>query len=311
VRALHDAPSTNVPAESEQPGPRVVALVPDRGRMARVRAAFGDQVRFCASSAELLAAGRLKDVELVIVLPHDQTGKHALTTTIAAIRASRRSAPVIVYGDRSIECVKQLMALAHAGARGVILFDVDDDAASLRRLLVRGTLAGAVDALTMALHPIVTPRHLPLFLACLEHVVEPPSAASVARRLNVSRRTLSAWARQAGARGVRSMTSKCRVLVAIEMIRSSDRSLEHVAHELGFSSSAHLHNTVTRYTGKRPRDAAADDLVTWCRRLFTPPPRRTAPAAERDPPPAEWSRTPNDTILTPANQAVVLGSTLT
>lgn len=263
--------------------------------MARVRAAFGDQVRFCASAAELLAASRSNDIDLVIVSPHDQHNKLPLTTTVAAIRASRRSAPVIVYGDRGIECVQQLMPLALAGARGVILFDVDDDAASLRRLLVRGTLTGAVNALAMALQQVVTPRHLPLFLACIEHVAEPRPATVVARQLKVSRRTLSTWARQAGARGVRSMTSKCRVLVAIEMIRGSDRSLEHIAHELRFSSSAHLHNTVTRYTGKRPRDAAAADLATWCRRLFIP----LSPPAEMGQPRAEWSSAPNDAILPP------------
>jgi AraC-like DNA-binding protein len=269
-----------------------------------VRAAFGDQVRFCASSTELLAASRSSDVELVLVPPFDQATKHVLTTTVAAIRASRRSAPVIVYGDRSIECVKQLVPLAHAGARGVILLDVDDDVASLRRLLVRGTLAGAVEALTVAVREMVSARHLPLLLACIEHVVEPPPATVVARQLEVSRRTLSAWARQAGARGVRSLTSKCRVLVAIEMIRGSDRPLEQIAHDLRFASSAHLHNTITRYTGRRPREAAADDLGTWCRRLFT----RSSPPAERLHPPAEWSLTPNDTILPPTNQAVLLRS---
>lgn len=200
------------------------------------------------------------------------------------------------------------MPLARAGARGVILYDVDDDPASLRRLLVRGTLAGAIHALILALQHVVSPRHLPLFLACIEHVVEPPLATVVARHLKVSRRTLSAWARQAGARGVRSMISKCRVLVAIEMIRGSDRSLEHIAHRLGFASSAHLHNTVSRYTGRRPRDAAAEDLGTWCRRLFNPSSRGTSPPAERPRPPTEWSRAPNDAILPPTNQAIVLRS---
>lgn len=301
-----------MPAKPQRPaGPRVVALLPDPRRVARIRAAFGNDVHVCESHAELLVAIRANDVEIVFVSPPGQPGDHSLTTTVAAIRASRRSAPVIVYGDRSIECVRQLMPLALAGARGVILFDVDDDVASLRRLPVRGTLAGATNALSMALQQVVMPRHLPLFLACIEHVVEPSSATAVARRLEVSRRTLSAWARQAGARGVRSMTSKCRVLVAIEMIRGSDRSLEHIAHELRFSSSAHLHNTVTRYTGKRPRDAAADDLGTWCRRLFTPLSRRIPPPAEKCRPPAEWSRTPNDAILPPTNQAAALRSPLT
>jgi AraC-like DNA-binding protein len=136
-----------------------------------------------------------------------------------------------------------------------------------------------------------------LFISCIERVAEPPSAVAVARQLKVSRRTLSAWARQAGARGVRSMTSKCRVLAALEMIRSSDRSIEQVAHELRFASSAHLHNTIRRYTGRRPREAARDDAGFWCRCFFTP-----SPPGENRMPRVEWPAVPNDAILPPTNQ---------
>jgi AraC-like DNA-binding protein len=231
--------------------------------------AFGDNVRFCESQTELLAASRAADVELVLVGLSGQRSDRSLTTTVAAIRASRRSPPVYVYGDRSIGSITQLMPLARAGAAGLILLDVDDDVVNLRRLIAPGMLVSASTAVTMALQQVVSPRHLPLFLFCIEHIADPPSASTFARQLRVSRRTLSAWARQAGARGIRSLTSKCRVLVALEMIRGSARSIEQVAHDLRFASSAHLHNTITRYTGRRPREALADDLVSWCQRLFT------------------------------------------
>jgi AraC-like DNA-binding protein len=217
------------------------------------------------------------------------------------VRASRQSPPVYVFGDRSIECARQLMALARAGARGLILLDVDDDVTNLRRLLSRGKLGDAIETVTMAMQQTVSARHLPLFICCIERVAEPPSAVAVARRLEVSRRTLSAWARQAGARGVRSMTSKCRVLAALEMIRSSGRSIEQVAHELRFASSAHLHNTIRRYTGRRPREAANDDAGFWCRRFFV-----LLPPGENRRPRAEWPDVPNDAILPPTNQEGVL-----
>jgi AraC-like DNA-binding protein len=289
--------SPNVPADTTRAdGPRVVALLTDQGRTARVRAAFGDQAIICESPGQLLVRSRAKGVELVIVGAINSAGA-SLTTTVAAIRASRQSPPVYVFGDRSIECARQLMALARAGARGLILLDVDDDAASLRRLLSRGKLADAIETTTIATQQVVSARHLPLFICCIQRVAEPPSAVAVARQLKVSRRTLSAWARQAGARGVRSMTSKCRVLAALEMIRASDRSIEQVAHELRFASSAHLHNTIRRYTGRRPRDAARDDALFWCRRFFRP-----SPTAESRQPRAEWSTVPNDAILPPTNQ---------
>ena len=289
--------SPNVPADlTRADGPRVVALLTDQGRASRVRAAFGDQALICESLGHLLVRSRATGVELVIVGAPWPPGA-SLTTTVAAIRASRQSPPVYVFGDRGIECARQLMPLARAGARGLILLDVDDDVTSLRRLLSRGKLGDAIETVTMAMQQTVSARHLPLFACCIERVAEPPSALAVARQLKVSRRTLSAWARQAGARGVRSMTSKCRVLAALEMIRASDRSIEQVAHELRFASSAHLHNTIRRYTGRRPRDAAKDDAGFWCRHFFTP-----SPPGENRQPRAEWPTVPNDAILPPTNQ---------
>jgi AraC-like DNA-binding protein len=205
----------------------------------------------------------------VVVPPRDRLGQ-SLTTTVAAIRASRQGAPVYVYADRTAESLHELMALTRAGARGVIVRDVDDDTASLRRLLERGTLACAIESVTLAAQEIVPTRQLPLVLLCIEHVGDSLDAETFARRLRVSRRTLSVWARKTGARGVRSLASTCRVLVAIELIRESGRSLEHVAHALHFASSAHLHNTIRRYTGCGPREAATRDVARWCRDLLVP-----------------------------------------
>jgi len=286
----------NVPAKlSHAQVPRVVALLTDQGRASRARAAFGEQVLLCESPDQLLARSRAPGIELVVI---GVPGWRApLTTTVAAIRASRQSPPVYLFGDGSIECMQLLMPLARAGARGLILRDVDDDVVNLRRLLARGKLADAIETVTMATRQIVSARHLPLFLCCIEHIAEPTTALTVARQLKVSRRTLSAWALAAGARGVRAMTSKCRVLAALEMLRASDRTIEQVAHELRFASSAHLHNTIRRYTGRRPRDAAAEDALFWCRRFFA-----ASPPRENGQPRAEWSRVPNDAILPPTNQ---------
>ena len=232
--------------------------------------AFGDQLEVCQNQPILVAASRGNGVMLVVVPPRDRLGQ-SLTTTVAAINASRQGAPIYVYADRSAESLRELMPLARAGARGVIVRDEDDDVSSLRGLVARGTFAHALETVTLAMRDVIAIRHLPLVLLCLEHGRDPLDASAFARRLRVSRRTLSAWAQKAGAKGVRSLASKCRVLIAIEMIRDSGRPIESVAHELGFSSSAHLHNTIRRYTGVGPREAAARDAAHWCRDLFNSP----------------------------------------
>lgn len=291
----------------------ILALVADRSRVDRLRAAFGNRLHEIDSQRRLIEVSRIAGVELVVVSPRDRSGC-SLTTTVAAIRASRQSAPVYVYADRTAESLRELMVLTRAGARGVIVRDVDDDASSLRRLLERGSLVHVVETVTLAVQHLVPARQLPLLLLCLEHISEPLSANVFARRLGVSRRTLSAWARKAGAKGVRSLTSKCRVLTAIELIRDSGRPVEYVAHLLHFASSAHLHNTIKRYTGLAPRDAAVHDVERWCQLLFdaanTSTPIRGKsgqvwPPGKTSAPPAEWLISPNDATLHPGQDVIL------
>ena len=293
------AAQTSSPATS-----RITALLSDATSVGRLRSAFGTECRFFDVQPDLVAASRLASVELVIVSPRDRMSS-PLTTSVATIHASRRSPPVYVYGDRSVECLRELMPLARAGACGVIVAGVDDDIIGLRRLLARDTLACALDVVRVAVHRVVSSRHLPLLLYCLEHITEPLTASGLARQLKVSRRTLTSWSVMTGEGGVRALTSRCRVLVAVEMLRAAGRSIEHVAHELRFSSSAHLHNTIRRYTGLRPRDAATVEATDWCRRFFTGQenaPRMPAsllPPVEMPLRPAEWFAGPNDHILPP------------
>jgi AraC-like DNA-binding protein len=268
---------------------RLISLVPEPERVARLRAAFGNDHHAAESQPELIRASRSPGVELVVVSPFDRQ-KRSQATAVMAVRASRASPPVLVYADRSVESVREIIALAHAGARGVILAGVDDDTARLRRLLEAGTLERAIETVRAATHETMHPRYAPLVARCLENISEPLSATAFARSLGVRRRTLTSWAESAGVRGIRSLTSRCRVLVAIEMLRSPHQSIEQVALALGFSSSAHLHNTIKRYTGHRPRETVNRGSADWFGVLFASACARSRPPGESRPPPAEWSR---------------------
>lgn len=191
------------------------------------------------------------------------------------------------------------MSLARAGARAIIIAGVDDDPPRLRRLLDWRTREQAVQTVTMAALEVVKPRYAPLIAHCLEHIDDPPSAHAFARSLAVSRRTLTSWASSAGVRGIRALTSRCRVLVAIEMLRDRRRSVEDVALELQFSSSAHLHNTMRRYTGLRPRGGLSRDTAAWCEALFPAACTHPPPPEESRPPPVEWRLMPNGTTFPP------------
>jgi AraC-like DNA-binding protein len=260
----------------------VLSLCNDAAETSRLQSAFGARLTTFASPELLLDASRGPGVELVI-LPWRDRGGGSLVATVAAIRASRRSAPVAIYADRSAECLHALVALSRAGATGAIVRDVDDEVIRLQRLIDRDCLTRAREVVTHAVERVAHHRHLPLFLLCLERIDDPPDAAEYARRLHVSRRTLSEWARRAGANGVRSLTARCRVLVAIELIRESGGTLEQVAHQLNFASAAHLHNTVRRYCQCPPGRAAEHDAAHWCQVLFRSAPTRASPIPRRLP----------------------------
>ena len=298
------------PATTCQHRSSVLALIDEPSRVARLRAAWGNALQACDTQVDLVVASRATGVELVVIPTRDRHGQ-SLVTTVAAIRASRQNAAVHVYADRTAGSMRELMALAIAGARGVIVRDVDDDPASLRQLLVRGSLARAIETMTLAVQQVVPLRQRPLVLLCIEHVNTPIAANAFALRLGVSRRTLSGWAARVGSRGVRPLMSKCRVLVALQLLRESERSIEQVAHSLRFASSAHLHNTIRRYTGASPRAAAAHGVEAWCHSLLVAPPTgvlrsagrvtKALPLAKMFAPRAEWSTAPNDATLQPRN----------
>ena len=274
-----------------------MALVPESERAARVRAAFGDDCRVLDSTTELIAVSRQDHVELVIM--SIDCHQRPQSAVVAAIRASRRSPPVYVYTDRSVDAVRKLMPLARAGARGVIISGVDDDPLALRRLLDSRTLEHAAATVTAAALDTLKPRYAPLIVHCVERIEDPPRAEAFARAMAVSRRTLTAWANSAGVRGVRALTSRCRVLVATEMLRDQRRSIEDVALELQFSSSAHLHNTMKRYTGLRPREGPSRDTAGWCAALFPAACVHRTPVEESRPPPGEWFIPPNGATFSP------------
>jgi hypothetical protein len=143
----------------------ILALSDEPSRVARLRAAWGNALQACDTQIDLVVASRTTGVALVVVPTRDRHGQ-SLATTVAAIRASRQNAAVYVYAERSADSMRELLALAIAGARGVIVRDVDDDPASLRQLLDRGSLTRAIETITLAVQQVVPLRQRPLVLLC-------------------------------------------------------------------------------------------------------------------------------------------------
>jgi AraC-like DNA-binding protein len=81
---------------------------------------------------------------------------------------------------------------------------------------------------------------------------EPVTAASTARSLVVSERTLH---RRLAAEGttLRSLLDETRCALALEMVDEDRYPVKEIASALGFSSARSLHRAYRRWTGTTPR----------------------------------------------------------
>jgi len=209
------------------------------------------------------------DPRVIVVEPWDVTGQPT-APFVHRIVHRRPDLRVVVYSNTSERAVHELVALIKAGAEQLVVRCADDDPVSLRRWVALDPLETAVHCLVQTAQGIVPARLLPLVQHCLEDVGASSPLEDVARKLGGCRRTLSKRAHSVGLRGVRAVRMRCRLLVAIELLRRHSFSAEQAALRVGFSSVAHLRRAMTHHTGKALREVMTRPSTTyWCARLFT------------------------------------------
>lgn len=240
----------------------IIALVTAELRVDRLQSAFGRLLCTCPCQQVVVRTARA-GASVVILPPRDASG-HPLSATIAALHVWEPALPIYVYSDRSVEAIRALLPLAKAGVTGIIIRDVDDDPPNLRRLLLNTDIVRVVHALSEAVTATIPTPAQSVALYCLGHVTESLDARQMARAFGVSQRTLTNWATRCGARGVRGLISRCRVLVVLGLLEAGTHSIERVAFDLRFGSSSELHNMVRRYTGGSPSAAARKGISFWC-----------------------------------------------
>lgn len=208
---------------------------------------------------------------LLIVEPIDINGEHA-ADLMAALHANSGLISSAVYYDPKRYRPIELLRLGAAGMQNVILRGADDDPRALRGLLhpdVNRRLLGRL----LSAGPVLPDRLQRVLTWCFEERGSVEKAGALARRLGVSRRTLTNWAVRAGFRGMRGFTSRCRAVHAIGYAVETGLPIEAVALELGFNSAAHLSALVRRSTGLPIRAAIrAHDFREWCHTLLRPGP---------------------------------------
>lgn len=261
----------SLPRQRTSPDAVILGISADSIGIARLREAYGSQLRVLATATELEREMRRKVAELIVVEPWDSAGQPT-APAIRALHAEQHWPPVAAYVDRRRESLHELVQLVRAGATELVLRDVDDSASALRRL-ERASAVSAIAADAIAIARAIVPMPLlPSVQHCLAHVREQLTARQIATAMGYQRRTLTQRAENAGLRGLRDVSARCRLVVAIGLILRAGQSTEQVALSLGFGSGSALHNMLKRHTGLRPKEIAVHgDLRFWCQRLLSAP----------------------------------------
>ena len=242
----------------------VAALVPGPTSRRNIQrgAAGVARVRFCETPSELISVASTLWVSGFLL---DAIGPPGTRTESLVTRLRHRFAhvPVLIYCDLSAQSVRRIPPLTRAGADALVLScEVTEALGSALRSAARVRRA---DRVLESLRQLIPPVAYPVMTHCLTHPRSSLTAASAARALGVSRRTLTRRLSAACLPPAGELVGWCRLITAAHLLDGAEgRGLEAVALGAGFQSAAALRSMFRRYTGRSPvttRQTGALDVV--------------------------------------------------
>ncbi|HYW50415.1 MAG TPA: helix-turn-helix domain-containing protein, partial [Gemmatimonadaceae bacterium] len=257
-----------VHSNSTQPGPQervVAALVRDRHELARLREALKPSLG--APQAGILHAfDRIEALEtalqrmqfdVLVIEPTDADG-HATDTMIRSIRERFPRLSVLGHVMMKPGMSAQVLTFARAGVHELIVSGIDDSALILRHALERASRRCLAEEVFAAVSGVLPRDAAALVKYCLEHASESPNIDDISRALGVHRRTLVNRMQQAMLPPPSELWAWSRVLLAGRYLEMPGRSVEWVAHTVGYPSANALRNALKKYTGLVPSDLRED-----------------------------------------------------
>lgn len=233
----------------------LLAYLPDPCTAARLRRAMERAAHLrllvAASWDELLRLALANPPDLAVVDPFAAPG---LLERCVAFRAQHPAADLLPYGRLDGRPAHELFRLFELGVQTLVVRDVDDDPAALRRAVLSvltRRLADRVDEAAGALFP--SPLR-PLLRHLVLHAGTPLAPDDVARGQHCHAKTLRARLRSAGLPSLNRLIVWTRLLAAAQRVAVTGRSVEQVALDMDFPSAAALRNQLQRYAGLAGQD---------------------------------------------------------
>lgn len=231
---------------------RLVVLVPDNSLRALQRALGARDVIARAQDAGSLARGVSDDVDAVVIDP-------SILSDTEWVRARQvlesPDVPVLLYAPLDSSTVRRIVAASGVGVHDVMLRDIDDDPAAIRRRLdtlrspapptrVLAAISGRIAELPTPLQSATVP------LFCAGRV--PRWADDLAATAQLPRRSVDRWLGGAGLAGTASLLDVARLARAWVPIVEEELTPTEVAVRGGFRRSRMLAVHARRIVGVSP-----------------------------------------------------------
>ena len=217
---------------------RIVALLPHGSLQALQRSAGPSDAVTCVSGMlSLTRMVRARNVDAVVIDPAELN--EAEWTRAGRLLQSART-PVLVYASLDPVSVRRVLSASALGSHEVLLRNIDDDPAAIRRRLqslgepapparLLSTLAGRIERLPPVLQGVTVP------LFCSGPVAR--WADGVARQASVPRRSVDRWMFRAGLAGTAALLDAARLARAWVPLVDGRVTLAEVAvREIGRAS---------------------------------------------------------------------------
>ena len=188
----------------------------------------------------------------VVVSPEDHGGGTAgIIALVRYIRAEWPHVPIVACCHPGNPYSSQIRALSLAGVHQFLFIGVDDETHALRALFEAAGQECASQAVLEQIKPLLPVRLHYFCEYALSHPRETPSVAAIAKLLGTHRTTISRYCEQEQLPPPTELLSWCRLLLVAHLLEHTSRTVESMAHELGYPTATALRNKIKRYTGLR------------------------------------------------------------
>ena len=188
----------------------------------------------------------------VIISPEDHGGGTAeVIALVRYVRAEWPHVPIVACCHPGNPYSSQIRALSLAGVHEFLFIGVDDEAHALRSLFEAAGQECAAQAVLEQIKPMLPVRLHYFCEYALSHPRETASVAAIAKLLGTHRTTISRFCEQEQLPPPTELLSWCRLLLVAHLLEHTSRTVESMAHELGYPTATALRNKIKRYTGLR------------------------------------------------------------